>query len=178
MTTDSDLCVLVQSGDRDAAEELQCRHFGLVIHVAHQRYSTVPRRLWDEVRTAGRIGLHRAARTYRSELGRFAQHAGRSISNEIADMLNARNTASATLSGLVVNTGKAGRKAWPRRKVRDALAPIPDRTTAPLEILNRLSPLARVVCRLLAAGKDPVKRLGLYRGELARIRRLAFEEVA
>jgi hypothetical protein len=171
--TDAELCAKVQAGDREAAGEIQSRHARLVVHIiVKEGYPNT-----DRVEQAGRIGLHKAALGFRPERSRpgarrpFANYAGTSIRREMGKEVKAMGL---DLRAGLIDRGGPHAPVCPSRTGEGALDSL---SGGGVPSLDLLSPLPRVVCRLLLAGVDPVARLGLYPGELDIIRDRALAEV-
>ncbi len=173
--TDRQLCLKVRKGDREAAETVQQRHAGLISRVLTQHYPQLRGSVYQDAYQAGRIGLHLAAIKFDHKRGKFAGLACRKIQNEIWRVV-VRTALSDSRCGMH-GRGVHSTNPKPSRQSSDTIDRLPDAPSAPESLIDRLSPLPRVVCRLLAAGRDPVQSLGLYEGELDRIRLRAFAEV-
>lgn len=179
--TDARLCSRIRAGHTDAAEAIQSRHAGLIGRVINQcRFPATP-----ESYQTGRIALHFAAVKYKADKATgkypFAAFAAKVIRNEIS-RLQTRVAVADRRCGMhgrgFVRKGIERSASSPKRQSTERLSSLATRTAAPLSALAVLSPLPRIVCHLLVAGEDPVKRLGLYPGELDAIRERAYEEIA
>jgi DNA-directed RNA polymerase sigma subunit (sigma70/sigma32) len=182
--TDRQLCLKVRKGDREAAETVQQRHAGLISRVLTQHYPQLRGAVYQDAYQAGRIGLHLAAIKFDHRRGKFAGLACRKIQNEIWRVVvrTALSDSRCGMHGRGVHStnpqpSRQSSVTMPSGEIGEPIDMIPDKCSSQESLIDRLSPLARVVCRLLAAGRDPVQSLGLYEGELDRIRERAFAEV-